>query len=325
MCDIDYSAVIRTTGESNEKYISLLKSIDNLIPKPKEILIVLPNGYSEPEYKLGWETFYYTEKGMVSQRLYGIEKCKTKYALVTDDDISFDSDFVCKLYEPIKNGMCKLSAGPLYSFFPSKGVNTLICSLMGSAVPTLFHKNYYCKLLRTTGYSYNRNLDKNKKYYEAQSLAWTCFFGETESLNKIDMRSEIWLDKNGYASHDDTTMFYKASLMGIKTIVVEDAIYNHLDAKTSTKNNDRAVNYSIGFNRVVFWHRFIYTMQSNLLKKLWANICFKYSTAWLLCYEHLCCLLKKKHIDNYINLREGNKAAHLYLKSDEYRALPEFL
>ena len=318
MNDIDYSVVIRTTGKSNKKYIALMDSIDNLIPKPKEIIIVLPEGYDKPRYQLGWETFYFTKKGMVSQRLYGIKQCTTKYALISDDDISFESDFVRKLYEPIKMRLGQFSAGPLYSFLPRRGFNSLICTVNSSAVPTLFNKKKYCKLLRTTGYSYNRNLDDKVKYYEAESLAWTCFLAETESLKRIDLCSENWLDKYGYAAHDDTTMFYKAYLLGMKSIVVSDAYYNHLDAKTSTQGNSDKVIFSTAFNRMVFWHRFIYKKQSNHFKKMWTRICFRYNTIWNYIMQFA---LGNKN--NFKVFFHGSKTAKLYLKSDEYKLLPE--
>lgn len=317
MDDIDYSVVIRTTGQANEKYIALLDSIQLLNPLPKEIIVVLPKGSSEPSYQLGWETFYFSQKGMVSQRMYGIAMCKTKYALVSDDDISFDSDFVTKLYEPIAEGLCKFSAGPLYSFLPRKGINSLICTVFGSAAPTIFHKENYCTILNTTGYSYNRNLNDHVKYYFAESLPWTCFFAETASLKKIDMESEDWLDKHGYASFDDTTMFYKAHLMGLNSIVVSDAIYNHLDARTSTKGNSANVIFSTGFNRFVFWHRFIYKGQNNCVGKLWSKICFSYNTFWNIVMQYISD--KSFGVSTFI---KGHKSAKKYINSDEYMSLP---
>lgn len=318
MREIDYSVIIRTTGKSNEKYVSLMDSIANLQPQPKEIIIVLPEGYDEPTYQLGWETFYYTKKGMVSQRLYGIEVCKTRYALITDDDIRFGEDFVEKLYEPIEAGLCRISAGPLYSFLPEKGFNSLVSSIMGAAVPTIFHKEFYCKILRTTGYSYNRYLKQEQKYYESQSLAWTCFFGEIEALHAINMREEKWLDKHGYASMDDTTMFYKAYLMGIKTYVVVDAIYEHLDAKTSTINNSDIVMYSTGFNRYIFWYRFIYLVQKNAIMQIWSKLCFAYNKQMNLLFYRLSVKrgnLKPSDLECY---KKGDKDARTYRSSKEY-------
>ena len=76
---INYSVIIRTTGKAGEKYRKLLNSIAALQPQPKEVIVVLPEGYALPETKLGWETFYHCPKGMVTQRLHGIKMCKTAY------------------------------------------------------------------------------------------------------------------------------------------------------------------------------------------------------------------------------------------------------
>lgn len=66
---IDYSVIIRTTGKANTKYQRLLETIDQLEPQPKEIIVVLPEGNPLPEEKLGKETYYYSPKGMVIQRM----------------------------------------------------------------------------------------------------------------------------------------------------------------------------------------------------------------------------------------------------------------
>ena len=86
----------------------------------------------------------------------------------------------------------------------------MLCAVMGSAVPTVFHKERYVSVLRTPGYSYHRNLNVEKKYYETQSLAWTCFFADIEAIKSLDFMDEIWLDSHGYSALDDQTMFYKA-------------------------------------------------------------------------------------------------------------------
>ena len=116
MKNIDYSVVIRTTGQAHEKYQALLNAIQALEPLPREVIVVLPEGYERPAEQLGWETFYFCPKGMVRQRMTGIRNCKTPYALICDDDVCFEADFVQKLFEPIAEGLCSLSAGPLYSF-----------------------------------------------------------------------------------------------------------------------------------------------------------------------------------------------------------------
>lgn len=318
---IDYSVIIRTTGKAHEKYQRLLNSIDKLEPKPKEIIVVLPEGNEKPIETLGTETYYFSPKGMVIQRMTGIEECKTRYALVCDDDVEFSSDFVRKLYDPVKRGKYGFSAGPLYSFLPPRGLNGILCTIMASAAPSLFHRNRYVSILRSGGYSYNRHLKRNR-VYDTQSVAWTCFFADLKVMKYIDFEDETWLDSHGYSSLDDQTMFYKAWLRNIKTAVVTDAYYKHLDAKTSIKNNKKSTLFSLSFNRTIFWHRFIYSQQSNYFMKIYSLICFKYRAFWMLIFDVMDLVRKRITKEDFMIKREGASKAAEYIKSKEYDDLP---
>lgn len=320
---IDYSVVIRTTGKAHEKYQALLNSIDSLSVKPEEVIVVLPEGYDLPQEQLGYEKFYFSPKGMVIQRLTGIAYCKTKYALVCDDDVVFGPDFVEQLYKPIEQGYASFSAGPLYSFLPPKGANAVLCTIMGSAVPTLLHrKDRYVSVLKTSGYSYNRHLDNSQtKYYETQSVAWTCFFADVQVFKALELEKEVWLDAHGYSALDDQTMFYKAWLMGYKTVVVSNVFYEHLDAKTSTRNNKPATLYSTTFNRVVFWHRFIYSLEKKFVSKGLVRIAFFYRMQWMRLWDYLAVIRKRLTIDDYKILRKGYMDGWKYIQSDEYKSL----
>lgn len=321
---IDYSVVIRTTGMAGEKYQKLLNSIANLSPKPKEIIIVLPEGYKKPLEQLGWETFYYAPKGMISQRLFGIKKCKTQYALICDDDVAFESNFVKTLHEPVLKGICQLSAGPLLSFLPEKGIGGFLDTIMGAGVPTIFHREMYCKILATSGYSYNRHIDTfSHIYMETESLPWTCFYGDVVSMRKIHLEDEIWLDSHGYAALDDQTMFYKAKLLGIKTVVVTNAVYQHLDAKTSTKNNRDAAMYSSSFNRIVFWHRFLYSEEKNIFKKIYLRICFAYRMIWAKVFNLQAFFRHRINKSEYQAFFKGYKDGWEYIHSASYEQLPK--
>lgn len=320
---IDYSVIIRTIGKANIKYQKLLNSIASLEPKPVEVIVVLPVGYEKPQQQLGYETFCFSPKGMVEQRMYGLNVCKTKYALFCDDDVEFDKDFVNKLYKPIRENKCSFSAGPLYSFLPS-GMYAGLSFLMGAAMPTLFNKHNYCTVLSSTGYSYNRHLNTNKDYYYSQSLPWTCFLASVEAFKKVDLESELWLNKHNYAGMDDQTMFYKGHLMGYKTCVVPNALYIHNDAKTSSKNNADAMLYALSFNRTVFWHRFIYNRKNNIISKLFSKVCFGYYKFCSISFFRLLCLLGKKPKNELISTKNGYKDGKKYLKTEEYNSLIEY-
>lgn len=320
--DINYSIVIRTMGKAKDKYQKLLNAISLLSPKPQEVIVVLPEGYELPEETLGWERFCYSHKGMVTQRLFGLNQCKTKYALVCDDDVCFKSDFVQKLYDPIKKGLCRISAGPLLSYLPKKGMQSILHAITGAEVPKLRKDNKFISVLSTSGYSYNRNIDTAERdFLYADSLPWTCFFCEVNAIKEIHLEEETWLELHGYASLDDQTMFYKAKLLGIKTIVVTDAEYEHLDAMTSRKVlSDIA--YAMEFNRYVFWHRFIYDMDYGWKKKK-DIIAIRYYFICKFFYNLLRLLNGKLDMQAFKAKKQALSDAKSYVKSEEYRKLPK--
>ena len=317
---LEYSVIIRTTGKAGEKYQGLLESIRNLEPHPQEVIVVLPNGYDLPVQQLGWETFCHCPKGMVIQRLYGVAQCKTQYALITDDDISFESDFVQKLVEPLETGKYGISAGPLLEFFPAPGLNAVASAIMGSSAPTFFHRDRYNTVLKTTGYSYNRHLEQGK-IYETQSAPWTCFFADIEKLRSVRFEDELWLDKYGYSAYDDTCMFYKAWLRGVIPVVVSDAPYRHMDAKTSTKGNPNVVQ-ATEFNRVIFWHRFLYCMVPTILEKAIAVAAVAYRIFWSWVWIMIGVLRRRNSISDLHSAIRGFRDAVTYINSQEYRDLP---
>lgn len=319
---IDYSVIIRTTGKAGEKYQGLLDSIAALQPQPREVIVVLPEGFELPKERLGRENFAFCPRGMVTQRLHGIAQCKTPYALICDDDIAFEADFVEKLHRPLAEGKYGISAGPLPEFFPVKGLPTIMSVLTGASGPTLFHKDRYNTVWKTTGYSFNRNLQPGK-LYETQSAAWTCFYADVEKLRSIRFEDELWLDLNGYSAHDDTAMFYKAWLRGIKSVIVADAPYQHLDAKTSTRGNMEKALYATGFNDVVFWHR--YLSREKLLEKCWSCLCIRYrfGTQWL--YNRLNKLRGRMSAEEIKAFENGVRAGWKWLDSEEYKNLPSIL
>lgn len=161
-----------------------------------------------------------------------------------------------------------------------------------------------------------------KKYYETQAVAWTCFFADVDAIKQIDFMDEKWLDSHGYSSLDDQTMFYKAYLRGIRTMVVVDAIYEHLDAHTSTRNNREPVLYSLNFNRIVFWHRFVFSKQKNVLLKIYATLCVLYYGLWNASFNMFNVIRRRMTIRDFGICLRGYIDGWKYLKTKEYRELP---
>lgn len=322
MEQLSYSVIIRTTGKAGEKYARLLESIEALEPRPAEVVVVLPEGYDLPPERLGWESFYFCPKGMVTQRLYGIQVCKTPYALICDDDIAFGPDFVQQLSRPVLDGSYGISAGPLLELFPPRGVQSIFWALGAAAIPARRSDAAYTTMIPTTGYIYNRSIDlEHTRIYEAQSYCWACFFADMKKLRSIHMEDELWLDRLGYSAHDDTVMFYKAWLRGIKTAIVSTAAYQHLDGKTSTQGRPVQVKKAMGFTRFILWHRFFYE-QARGLKKPWCVACIAYRTLFQSCTDLIRCAAGKRPFAEVKAYIEGTAYAMKWTKTQEYQMLP---
>jgi hypothetical protein len=259
---------------------------------------------------------------MVIQRLYGIQVCKTPYALICDDDLSFGPDFVQQLYQPVKDGAYGLSAGPLLEILPPKGIQTLFWALGAAAIPNPNRNGRYTTIIPTTGYIYNRHIDQtHTRIYDAQSAGWACFFADVERLRAIHMEDELWLDRMGYSAHDDQVMFYKAWLRGNKTAIVSTAVYQHLDGKTSTKGRSLQAKKAMGFTRFILWHRFFYE-QARGLKKPWCVACIAYRTLFQSCTDLIRCVAGKRPFAEVKAYIEGTAYAMKWTKTQEYQMLP---
>lgn len=263
---MNYSICIRTLGTAGKKYEKLLKSIGNLSIKPKEVIIVIPNGYTLPDINLENQRIVYSEKGMLLQRIVGYEEAKTEYVLLLDDDVEFEEDMIQKLSKPILKNKANITF-PIYKeLLPVGGVRSIIAACTLAAVPRRKKDDYFVKLLPSAGYSYNNYLENSEKWLYSESAPGMCVFAKKEDLLQCKLRDERWVENTGYALRDDAIFVYKAILSGYKCIGVQDIHINHLDAGSSESNRNLKASYANGYNHLIFWKRFIYK-KSRYVKK----------------------------------------------------------
>lgn len=319
-----YSIAIRTLGTAGEKYRKLLKSISSLTVQPEKIVVVLPEGYNPPRDQIGTEKFVFAQKGMITQRCKALEYINSDFILFCDDDVELESHFIEKLSVPLVSKEYDCSAGPLLDFFPPAGMKYLVASLLGGACKMVHGcRNTYVRILKTGGWSYNRSIDaKNHKIYKTESLPGTCFFIRTDAIKNIHFEDEIWAERNGYAAFEDRIMIYKLVKNGYKVCVVSDASYKHNDGKTSTAILKMEPIYAGAFNHYVFWHRYLYSLSSNLVDKLWLKICISYYMVMSRLYNKMLQAVGRSNIQTYHAMMQGFSDAKEFVKSVEYKNLP---
>lgn len=280
---MDYSIVIRTVGKAGVMYQKLLDSIDKLTFPPKEVIVVLPEGYDLPPERLGYETFIFSRRGMLEQRIYGAELATGEYLLLLDDDVEFEPDFIQKMVKPIEEGLCCVTFPPqLWMLPPKKGIRKFIPAITASAVPTIFHKDHYTKILKSGGWSYNHyDESKMKGYLKAESAAGICCFCKRQDFLDINFREDMWLEDTGYALYDDQVMFYKFHLKGFNIFCVTEAKFTHLDAGSSSPERAVKAAFANSRNKTIFWYLYVYKQQKNWWDKFYAKVAFAYSMTTL--------------------------------------------
>ena len=120
---------------------------------------------------------------------------------------------------------------------------------------------------------------------------------------------------------EDQTMFYKALLRSVRSMVVADAYYVHQDAKTSRKNKP-VVTRCLIINRIIFWHRFIYSMECSAIARAWARLCFAYRMCWLRLWALIDWARGRNRGEDVRLIFRACKDGWDYVKSEEYAALP---
>ena len=155
--NLEYSAVIRTLGLAGDKYMRLLKSLDSQTIKPKEILVVLAEGYDLPLERLGYERYVYSKKGIVSQRSLGAIEARSEYCLFLDDDLEFESTMVERLFKPIVEKNVDVTFPIIPEMVPRTTLSTfLMCVLTASAIPMIINKKkHYTSINGVVGHIMN--------------------------------------------------------------------------------------------------------------------------------------------------------------------------
>lgn len=279
----NYSIVIRTLGNTGEKYLRMLQAIERQTVKPREVLVVIPEGYSL-DHSLGNERVIYSKKGMVTQRAVGIIEAKGDYLLVLDDDLDFPPDFAEQMYTYLqaKQLDCVLAFGNGYnvqnendnhqtdSIFKNifQTLKIIRLAYTGQAFFSQRKSQWFDTIVSTGGHRTYVNCEDGL----CQTGCFQCFFIKKEAAKGVQLSEESWLEQgsiSSYAAYDDAVFFYKLFLQGAKIAYTNATDFLHLDAASgrSAKNilaKKRIRLYSISRNRTIFWYRFIWSNQRSM-------------------------------------------------------------
>jgi len=279
----NYSIVIRTLGNTGDKYRTMLNAIDQQTIKPKEVVVVIPHGYTL-DHILGYERVIYCEKGMVTQRAVGIAEAVGDYLLVLDDDLDFPDDFAEKLYLHLKTFHldCVLTFGDWMTSdelttaavkvsFKEKILdyaNRIRKAYTGQAFYSRRKSEYFDTIVSTGGHRTYVNCEDKL----CQAGAFACFFIDAAKAKCVHFEEEKWLEQgsiSNYAAYDDAVFFYKLFLRHGRIAYTRSTCFKHLDAATGRPAKGKLMVkrirlYTIARNRTIFWHRHIWSNHRSL-------------------------------------------------------------
>lgn len=319
---MEYSVAIRTLGKSKEAYQKMLDSLIKQTFRPAVIIVYIAEGNPLPQETVGIEQYVYVKKGMVAQRALQYEDVDTEYMLFLDDDVYLPPNAVETLYKELISYNAQVISPCVFANHNASLKDKVRLSLLGREVCRLWGERWGFKIIRTAGFSYNNN--PVKPVYESQSNAGPCFFCRKKDFLKIHFEDELWIDSAYYAFPEDQVMFYKMYKVGLKVLTSFDSGIVHLDSSTTIKNTDvktEKLTYSEYKNKLIFWHRFIFLPEKNLLLKLWDIIAIVYAYGIQAVKYGFKYLLGDKRMS--IAYKNGVMAGVSFIRSYEYTKLPK--
>lgn len=325
---LSYSVIIRTLGNTGEKYYALLQSIKSQTIQPEEIIVVIPEGYSL-DFQLGNERIIYSSRGMVTQRAAGIAAATSEYILVCDDDISFASDMVERLYKylidndldcclPMEGNDDKWQSDVIDLRYP---LATRFRGAFTGQMLTSYRKSRYLDMLTcTAGHKVYVNSNCLDECYLCTTACFQCFFIKTSMAQAAHYEEETWLQEGtltSYAAFDEPVFFSKLNRLGLRMAYALRTRYKHLDAAVGRKaaNSIKAKQiryFSVARNRTIYWYKYIYSPAKGFWKKCCAILGGVYGLTnyalWTIVIN-----LRPKHYKALPALFKGYREALIYI------------
>lgn len=313
-----YSVAIRTLGTAGEKYQETLNSIARQSIAPQKVFVYIPNGYKLPTETIGIEEYIRCDKGMVTQRSLPFNEITSEYILFLDDDLSFQNDFVKKLFDGLLSYSGDCISPNIYPHHQEKFINK-VRDFFGGTHPH-FRKDWAFLIRKDNHYSYNYKPQKDVLL--TQSGAGACCLCKKKAFQAIHFEDEKWLEETGYAFGDDQVFFYKFYVYGFKVLTSFNAKVTHLDAGASTSGGNQ-MQYKASFCDYITWKRTVYQLQKSKFQHF--NCVISLICANIISLPlYLLIAIKYRSINIFTEKIRGILDAEKFLKSEAYTKYPSF-
>ena len=321
----DYSVAIRTVGKAGDKYIQELQSLHRQTIKPKHIFVHLAEGFERPTEQVGMEEYIITPKGLVHQRAASLEGVDTEFLLILDDDVFFPDDAVEKLYDALIENHADCIAPDTFPNHEMSWKQKIIAFLANDVRPRK-DDGWAIKIERNGTFSYN-NHPRKYGVYPTQSAAGPAYLVKTDVFRSIHYEDELFVDEFPPGTYgEDQLNFNKMYRNGYNVLMQYDSGIVHLDAGTNNvKEKTYEKLYYRAMSQYITWYRSCYDLKGNTS---WEKVCCQlaYSFRFLLGAAtrigYSLVALSPKFFLAHV---KGNIAARKYVKSANYRNIPNFI
>ena len=317
---MNYSVAIRTLGKGGHKYQILLDSLQRQTIKPYGIYVYIAEGYPLPQETIGVEQYIYVKKGMVTQRALEYKEIDSDYILFLDDDVYLPHDGVEKLFKTLLENGAQVVSPDVFPNSERTVGGKFLMAISGRMYPRRDDKKWAYKIMRNSGYSYNRL--PSQDVYLSETNAGPCFLCSKKDFLKIRFEEERWLEKCSYALGDDQAMFYKMFCLGYKQLTLFNSGIIHLDAGSTlqSENKEKKLIFADFRFKTIFWHRFIYLPEKRTFYRLISLFSILYTVAFSMMVSF------SKGQFNILKLKcEAIRDGIAFLRSDEYHKIPKII
>lgn len=315
-----YSVSIRTLGTAGEKYQETLNSVARQTVKPEKVLVYIPHGYQLPKETIGIEDYVRCDKGMVTQRSLPFDEITSEFILFLDDDLSFEADFVQKLFDGLLSMDGDCISPDIYRV--QEGSLWYKLKIFWGGTQPHFDRNWAFKIRTNAHYSYNPK--PHKFVLLSQAAAGACALCKKSAYTAIHFEDERWMDHLGYAYGEDEIFFYKMYLYGFKVMISYNARITHLDASAGRKIDETTLTYTMSLCRYLLWHRLIYSTRKTKISRFWCKSCYSIQNIFHLPLSYILAI-NHGGIKTFIARQKGRIHAKNYVKSEEYKQIPHLL
>jgi GT2 family glycosyltransferase len=317
---LTYSIVIRTLGTAGDKFREELVSITKQTVQPDEVRVYIAEGYDRPNFTIGRETYYWTKKGMMAQRLLPYDDIESDCIMMLDDDVCLARDSA----ERMLSAMEQYDADCVGADIFKNQDMSMFMKFYAAATNLVFphySKKWAFKINRNGSFSYNNN--PTKSFYWSQSCGGPASVWRKSVYKNLHMSDESWMDDMGFAYGDDALEFYKIYRNGYKLGVLYDSGIKNLSAGSASSAFHKSPNYFYTRTKAMFciWWRSCFMPSDD---KVITAFAFMFKIVWMffvMCATTI--ILCNVHVvPNYLRgLRDGWR----YVHSDEFKSLPSYL